>query len=259
MADFIRHGYGEFNARHGIGPAEWPHHDLFFVHSGRVEMEFPALGRALTLTGGRGVLVWPYTAFQGRVPSGRARASIQHFRVGRGEVGPLAGLRAQRSGFTASTTDANTLWLTRCMERLQRTTEAVRPWLLAVILIEGGFLHPGAQRAAAGDRLDRSRLAEWIRAHLPENPGVPELAAQAGLSPSRFRTIFLSQSGVSAGKFVLAIRTEEARRLLTETREPLKAIADRLGHADAVVFSRAFKAATGLTPAQYRRQHRIYG
>lgn len=259
MPDFIRHGYGEFSVRHGIGPARWPQHDLFFVHSGRVILEFPALDRTLALAAGQGVLVWPQTEFRGRVASGRARASIQHFRVRRGEGEPFARLAGQSHGFAASAAEANAVWLTRCMEGLQRATEAVRPWLLAVILIEGGFLLPAAKVPAAGSRLGRAMLADWIRGHLAENPGVPELAAQAGLSPSRFRTVFLAQCGLSAGKFVLAIRTEEARRLLAETREPLKAIAAKLGHADAVVFSRAFKRATGLTPAHYRRQHHIRG
>lgn len=259
MPDFIRRGYGEFSLRHGIGPARWPHHDLFFVHSGQVTLEFPALERSLVLAAGQGVLIWPQTEFRGRVESGRARASIQHFRMRRGEGEPFARLAGQSAGFVASASDANASWLTRCIERLQRSSDAVQPWLLAVVLIDGGFLLPAAKITPASDRLDRARLADWIRSHLPENPGVPELAALAGLSPSRFRAIFLSQEEVSAGKFVLAIRTEEARRLLAETREPLKAVAAKLGHADAVVFSRAFKRATGMTPAHYRRQHRICG
>jgi AraC-like DNA-binding protein len=222
-------------------------------------LEFPALGRTLALAAGQGVLVWPHTEFRGRVAGGRVRASIQHFRVGRGDGEPFTGLAAQRGGFAASAAGGNAAWLTRCMERLQRSTARVRPWLLAVVLVEGGFLLPTAKIPSAGSRLDLATLADWIRAHLPENPGVPELAAQAGLSPSRFRAVFLTQRGLSAGKFVLTLRTEEARRLLAETREPLKVIAAKLGHADAVVFSRAFKRATGLTPAHYRRQHRIRG
>lgn len=258
MPDLLRQGYGEFNATHGIGPVEWPHHDLFFVHRGRIALEFPKLERTLVLGAGNGVLIWPRTLFQGRALGAGARASIQHFHVARRDAEPFAALADQASGFCKSTAQAGSAWLTRCVERLQLARGRVRAWLLAVVLEDGGFVRP-PQCTVPAPRLDIARLADWARENLAENPGVSELAALVGLSPSRFRTVFLQEYGRSAGRFIVEVRTSEACRLLRETREPLKAIALQLGHADPVVFSRAFKHATGVTPARYRMANRIRG
>lgn len=48
---------------------------------------------------------------------------------------------------------------------------------------------------------------------------------------------------------------ELSKRLLVETREPLKVVASRAGFNDAQQFSRVFRACEGLTPQQYRRLH----
>ncbi len=48
---------------------------------------------------------------------------------------------------------------------------------------------------------------------------------------------------------------EQSKRLLVETREPLKVVAARAGFNDAQQFSRVFRTCEGLTPQQYRRRH----
>jgi AraC-like DNA-binding protein len=49
-------------------------------------------------------------------------------------------------------------------------------------------------------------------------------------------------------------RITEAKALLRETREPIKAIAANLGFHDAAHFSRRFRAWVGQTPLDYRRR-----
>lgn len=133
-----------------------------------------------------------------------------------------------------------------------------RAALLAHILADGGYLR-GSNAPAAPARLDLLRLGDWLRANLPGNPGIPEMARHCGLSPSRFRTVFLREHGRSAGSFLLKVRAVEAERMLLETRQPLKAIAAALGYADAVVFLRAFKRHAGVTPNAFRQLHRANG
>jgi len=257
MPHLLRRGYGEFGHRIGIGPAQWPHHDFLFVHRGHVSLEFPALARSLSLAAGQGVLIWPHTEFRGQARRGRVRASIQPFRVEGDGDGPFAPLADQQRGFRV-TRGGPSDWLNRCVDRLQRAEGPVRVWLLAVILAEGGLL--SAAGAPAGDtRIDLASLREWTRTQLARGPGVGDLAARVGLSPSRFRAVFKTEHGLSAGTFLRAVRTAEAQRLLAETQEPIKAVAGRLGLADTVVFCRTFKRDTGQTPARFRRAQRISG
>lgn len=257
MPHLIRRGYGEFGHRIGIGPAKWPHHDFLFIHHGHVSVEFPELAKTVSLAGGQGVLIWPHTEFRGQACRGRVRASIQHFRVEGDGDGPFATLADQQRGFRVTQGDPSD-WLKRCVDRLQLAEGPVRIWLLAVILAEGGLL--AATGGTAGDtRIDLGSLREWTRTQLAKSPRVPDLAARVGLSPSRFRAVFKTEHGISAGAFLRAIRTAEAQRLLAETQEPIKAVAARIGLSDTVVFCRTFKRGTGQTPARFRRAQRISG
>jgi AraC-like DNA-binding protein len=134
----------------------------------------------------------------------------------------------------------------------------MRESLLALILSEGGFLE-SVRRDFVRPRLDLERLANWLRENFVRNPGVADLAGETGLSPSRFRTLFRTEQGQSAGRFVQTVRETEARRLLSETRCSVKEIAEALGYSDPIAFHHAFKTRTGTTPARYRRVHGING
>jgi len=129
---------------------------------------------------------------------------------------------------------------------------------LTLVLAEGGFLKAHTQEWTR-PRIDLAALESWLRANCQRNPGVSEMAALSGLSASRFRTVFFIEQGIPPGRFLMAFRELEARRRLSETDEPIKAIAAALGYADVVVFHRAFKSRTSQTPAQFRRTNRIRG
>ncbi len=267
MFEEVRWGYGTFGVGREVGPSEWTHHDLFFVHRGSVELEFPDIGRQLSLERGAGVLIWPHTRFHGQATCRQARCSIQHFRVEKGFVAPPFDLlQAQRCGFSVQTASPSR-WLESCIEhavRRERPLPAVddsklsRQALLTLVLAEGGFLKPHTQERTRS-RIDLAALESWLRANSRRNPGVPEMAALSGLSSSRFRAVFFAEQGIPPGRFLMAFRELEARRRLSETDEPIKAVAAALGYADVVVFHRAFQSRTGQTPAQFRRKNRIRG
>ncbi|MCF3650024.1 helix-turn-helix domain-containing protein [Synoicihabitans lomoniglobus] len=262
---FHRAGYGRFDRDHPIGPASWPHHDLLVVHQGKILLRFPATDHDLELDAHEGVLIWPYTAFSGYVISHHARVSIQHFTVCPGVPSPLAPLLAQRQGWTPLD-PAYPHHLIRDIElslacscsfpsapspRAQLEREA----RLTVVLTQGGLLTTNLTHPR--QRLPLPPLTAWIQDRLAGLPRVSELAEAFDLSTSRFRTVFLAEHGVPVGEFIRSVRDTEARRLLSETYEPMKAIAAGLGFSDVVAFHRAFKSRHGQTPAAYRREHRI--
>lgn len=264
MIRFHRHGYGLFDRKRTVGPAVWPHYDLLFVHSGRLSVKLME-DHELTLERGQGVLIWPYTPFHGRALTRQVRASAHHFEVERGATDPFDLLLTQREGWSEQRRPTGrdverdverALTLARHEEQTPRML-TMRRGLLALILAEGGFLE--TKPAEQSLRIEVDSLETWVRAGLAENPGIAELAEYSGFSQSRFRTLFKAEQGRSAGEFLRKIREVEARRLLTETNQPLKAIAAALGHADAVVFHRSFVSRVGETPARYRKRHRIAG
>ena len=64
----------------------------------------------------------------------------------------------------------------------------------------------------------------------------------------------LQELGTSFQDVLDNVRLARAKRLLTETHQPVESIASALGYSDASNFSRAFKRKEGVTPAMYRRQ-----
>ena len=81
------------------------------------------------------------------------------------------------------------------------------------------------------------------------------LARHAGLSVSQFERTFRKAFGTTPRQYLLGIRIEHASRRLAETDDIIANIALECGFYDHAHFTRAFTAATGITPSQYRREH----
>ena len=98
-------------------------------------------------------------------------------------------------------------------------------------------------------------LAE-VLSGLHDRPGgshrVEDLARRAGLSPARFSRRTRALFGLSPSQLVVKVRIDAARRMLLDRKTPIAGVALACGYCDQSALTRQFKAATGLTPAQYR-------
>ncbi len=258
---YLLHDFGLFSAAHAIGPAQWPHFDLLWFHSGRVTLQ---IGDAapVELQGGDGVLIFPATPFAGRALSATALASVQHFAVEPGDIlpAPLDKFRRRRQGgrlyrgFAASAVVAD---IERAIQLAGEKPTAglaqVRLLNLALILqqLENS---PDFSEKHAGSGM----LAGW-RKECRQRPlaggTVAELGARFGLSGKKLRAAFAAQ-GSSPRRFLLETRMERARELLAGSDQSTKAIAAAAGYADVVAFHRAFRNFHDATPADYRQRHR---
>ena len=79
------------------------------------------------------------------------------------------------------------------------------------------------------------------------------IARTLGMAESTLRRRFREATGVPPHEFVLQARVNEARRLLGDTDEPIKVVAQRLGYRDVYFFSRQFRRFAGVPPALYRK------
>lgn len=68
---------------------------------------------------------------------------------------------------------------------------------------------------------------------------------------------FNGTSGYSMIKELTRIRVEHLKRLLVQLDAPLREIGRRAGLGTESQFYRTFKAATGMTPSEYRDSHRL--
>jgi AraC-like DNA-binding protein len=82
-----------------------------------------------------------------------------------------------------------------------------------------------------------------------------ELAALCHLSERQFTRVFRRLLGESPMRYLIRQRLHAARHDLIANDRPAGAIALELGFYDQSAFTRAFRAATGITPAAYRSRH----
>jgi AraC family transcriptional regulator len=97
------------------------------------------------------------------------------------------------------------------------------------------------------------RAVDYIHAHLAEALSVRDIAASVHLSAFHFTRMFRESMGLAPHQYVLNVRVETAKRLLSEgSPDTVAQIGLRVGFADQSHFSRAFKRATGVSPALFR-------
>ena len=78
------------------------------------------------------------------------------------------------------------------------------------------------------------------------------MALLAGLSPSRLRHLFRSQTGCSPRNFLEEQRMRRARELLLLSRQTIAEIAYATGFDNPFYFTLRFKKHTGESPRDFR-------
>jgi transcriptional regulator GlxA family with amidase domain len=99
-------------------------------------------------------------------------------------------------------------------------------------------------------------LHDWIGKHLAEDLSLSVLAAQAGMSERSFSRHYAETTGMTPARAVERLRLEGARRLLLETRLPVKRISQRCGFGSEETMRRSFVRLLSSTPQDYRARFR---
>lgn len=98
-----------------------------------------------------------------------------------------------------------------------------------------------------------TRAITRMHADLGEPLTIDDLARTAMYSKFHFTRVFEKVTGVSPGRFLSAIRIDEAKRLLRETTLSVTEISHRVGWSSVGSFSSRFSASVGVSPSGYRR------
>ncbi|MET9445085.1 helix-turn-helix transcriptional regulator [Streptomyces sp. NPDC006610] len=92
-----------------------------------------------------------------------------------------------------------------------------------------------------------------IRERFWEPLTLDDLAQSAMVSKYHFLRVFSRVTGVTPGRFLSAVRLQEAKRLLLSTTLTVADISARVGYSSSGSFTRRFTESVGLSPTQYRR------
>lgn len=92
--------------------------------------------------------------------------------------------------------------------------------------------------------------------HLQEGITLEEVAQRVAMSYSWFRRIFKQYTGFSPHQYLLELKIQKAKDLLTTTNMSIKEIAFSAGFDNSEHFSSVFRNKTQLTPVSYRKLSR---
>lgn len=95
-------------------------------------------------------------------------------------------------------------------------------------------------------------LHDWINEHLADDLSLSVLADQAGMSERSFSRRYAEATGLTPARAIERLRVEAARRLLSESRLPVKRIAQRCGFGSEETMRRSLLRLLGAAPQDYR-------
>jgi len=107
------------------------------------------------------------------------------------------------------------------------------------------------------DLLRLCQVLNFMEKRYTETIYIPDLAKMASMSSSNFYRVFTALIGMSADKYLQALRLSHAETLLTGTELPISEVAQQSGFEDSNYFSRLFsRSHGGSSPRDYRKRHR---
>ena len=92
-----------------------------------------------------------------------------------------------------------------------------------------------------------------IRETIFDNLTPEDIASRLNMSYSSFRKIFKKQTKITPHQYIINLKLEKTKGLISETDMQVQEIAFKLGFESADYFSSFFKKWTGYTPMEYRK------
>ncbi len=89
--------------------------------------------------------------------------------------------------------------------------------------------------------------------YMDANMSMQQVADQFGLSYTNFSHYFKKKIGENFAPYLEKRRINEAKILLSESKYPIKFIAEQVGYLNANSFTRSFKKVEGISPGEYRK------
>ena len=103
------------------------------------------------------------------------------------------------------------------------------------------------------------KAIEYVRLNYCNPIKVTDVADYVCVNRSYLYTLFNEYLHMSPQKFLTTYRITKSLELLHATDYPIESIALSSGYSDALVFTKAFKKHTGMSPSAYRKAMRSGG
>ncbi len=159
---------------------------------------------------------------------------------------PLNGLKRLKDLFTSAEKELHGqkdgFWPCRSRSYLME--------LLYYILYSFIAVTPAKEETPLQD--DFSAITEYLNEHIDEQISVETITKKFAINKNKLNDLFMKQASMTCHDYLLTLRMDLAKVMLTNTELPINEIASRVGYPDAGYFAKIFKHVTGKTPSLYR-------
>ena len=100
-----------------------------------------------------------------------------------------------------------------------------------------------------------NEIAEYIKENVQETTGIEHICKRFHVSKNSLYAYFSERYGKTVNEFITDVKIEKAKRLLSNSRDPIYMIAESVGIDNHTYFCKLFKKKTGMTPNEFRRSN----
>jgi AraC family transcriptional regulator len=137
--------------------------------------------------------------------------------------------------------------------------ETVAQWLATHLLsTHTSWRLPSSPDRSPGLVSDQrlARVIDFMTIHFAESLSLERLAREAGISKFHFAHLFRERTGMTPHRYLVQLRMDAARRMLTTTELTVSEIAAACGYETPAHFGAAFQRRHKQSPGTYRAHHR---
>ena len=98
------------------------------------------------------------------------------------------------------------------------------------------------------------KVSNYVHHHITEHIDTGDIANALSFSRSYLSTAFKDKTGIPLASFVMGVKIDEAKNLLTSTNKTLAEISSFLCFSSQSYFSTTFKKYEGISPSEYRKK-----
>ena len=105
----------------------------------------------------------------------------------------------------------------------------------------------------SSEQSEFTKIAEYLEQHLSEDITLGKLTSEFAINRNKLNALFMEQTSMTCLSYLLNLRMDLAKIMLSKTELPIGEISVRVGYPDPNYFTKVFREKTGKTPSQFRR------
>lgn len=146
------------------------------------------------------------------------------------------------------------IWVTSLSLNLPRSDfKKAAPKVIAAAVKISQELSKGTLNSAFYINEVVEQAEQYLTHHFEDEINMEEFAEKLHVGYSSFRKKFKEKTGKTLNRYLLDLRIEETKKLLSETHFSMSKIAEKTGYKNQHYFSLQFKKEAGISPSHFRR------